>query len=369
MNRRDALTYALGAAAATAAAPGAAQAAAGSARTLDLAAARKLQDSTLLVDGLDPSGLTERYLGMLEQAGVDVWNQSMGGFPSFVNLLRFLDKYSSRIVQVKSVRDMRAAWKAGKVGHLSSWQSSETLVRDGDPTMPAIKNLRGYKELGLRIVGLVYNVAGPFGGGAVDPQAGLSRAGHRLVEEIHAQNLILDVGGHTSEQTSFDALAISKGVPVICSHTNVRALNDNERNMTDRLMEQVAATGGCIGLTVDNDFHARVRNSPEGVTPQVGLEKHLDQWDHVKKLVGVDHISFGPDFMFDRPDLDHIVPELWPSDIYSNNPPWFMVKGLKDVSELPNLTLGLMQRGWTDAEIRKVLGENLLRVYEKVWGA
>ncbi len=131
MNRRDALTYALGAATAAAAAPAAAKAA--PARTLDLAAARKLQDSTLLVDGLDPSGLTERYLGMLEKAGVDVWNQSMGGFPSFVNLLRFIDKYQDRIVQVKSVKDMRAAWKAGKVGHLSSWQSSETLVRDGDP--------------------------------------------------------------------------------------------------------------------------------------------------------------------------------------------------------------------------------------------
>lgn len=367
MNRRDALFSAMGAA--TALAAPTALGAQTRGRTVDLAAARRLQDSTLLVDGLDPSGLTERYLGMLESAGVDVWHQSMGGFASFVNLLKFCDKFSDRIVQVGSVKEIRAAHKAGKIGHLSGWQSSETLVRDSDPTMPQIGLLRGYKQLGLRIVGLVYNVAGPFGGGALDPSVRLTRAGKRLVEEIHKERLVLDVGGHTGEATSFDALDISSGVPVICSHTNLRSKVDNPRNMTDKLIERIAATGGVIGLTVVNDFHARsTKDEKIPVTPQVDLDKHLDQYDYLKKLVGVDHISFGPDFMFDRFDLTAIIPELWPADVYSNNPPWFMVKGMENITSLPNLTKGLMERGWTDAEIRKVLGENLLRVYEKVWG-
>ncbi|MES2451330.1 MAG: membrane dipeptidase [Pseudomonadota bacterium] len=369
MNRREVLLSTMGAAAVVASPAALAQA---GGRNATLRDARRLQDSMLLVDGLDPSGLTERYLGMLEAAGVDVWHQSMGGFASFVNLLHFCDKYSDRIVQVKSVRDMRQAWKDGKVGHLSGWQSANTLIDEGggSSVLPAIGNLRGYRELGLRVCGLVYNVTSSFGGGAVDPQAGLTRAGKRLVEEIHKERILLDVGGHTSEQTSFDALEISTGVPVTCSHTNLRAKVDNERNMTDRLIERVAATGGVIGLTVDNDFHARTRHDgATPVTPQVGLEKHLDQYDYLKKLVGVDHISFGPDFMFDRPDLVEIIPELWPADIYSNNPPWFMVKDIKSISDLPNVTLGLMQRGWTDAELRKVFSENLLRVYEKVWGA
>jgi len=362
VDRRQLLFSAAGAAAALSASGPARS------RTVDKSAARRLQDSTLLVDGLDPSGLTEKYLGLLEAAGVDVWHQSMGGFDSFVNLLRFCDTYPDRIVQVKSVREMRQAQKDGKVAHLSGWQSAETLVRDADPTMPAIGNLRGYKELGLRIVGLVYNVAGPFGGGSLDPGVGLTRAGRRLVEEIHKERLVLDVGGHTAEQTSFDALDISQGVPVICSHTNLRALVDNERNMTDRLIEKIAATGGVIGLTSVNDFHARTRRDARPVTPQVTLEKHLDQYDYLKKLVGVDHIGLGPDFMYDRPDLTAIIPELWPPDVYSNNPPWFMVKGYETISDLPNVTQGLMQRGWSDAEIRKLLGENWLRVYEKIWG-
>lgn len=369
MNRREYLFSALCAASAFSASGALAGQAAGE-RAVDRDAARRLQDSTLLVDGLDPSGLTEKYLGILEAAGVDVWHQSLGGFDSFVNLLHFCDKYSDRIVQVGTVREMRQAHKDGKVAHLSGWQSADTLIADGWPTMPAIKNLRAYRELGLRICGLVYNAASSFGGGALDPSLGLTRAGKRLVEEIHAQKIVLDVGGHSGEQTSFDAIEVSKGVPIICSHTNLRALVDNERNMSNRLIEKIAETGGVIGLTTVNDFHARSRtHEMTPVTPQVGLEKHLDQYDYLKRLVGIDHIGLGPDFMYDRPDLVAIIPELWPADVYSNNPPWFMVKGFETISDLPNVTQGLMQRGWTDAEIRKVLGENWLRVYEKVWGA
>ena len=367
MNRREAFRAGLGAAAALAA-PGA-LAAQKSGRTIGMPEARRLQDSTMLVEGLDGSTLNDEYLAKMEAAGVDVMHQSVGGFQSFANLHRFLDRHPDRIVQAGTVRAIREAHKAGKIAHVSGWQSAEQLARDGDPVMPAIENLRGYKQLGLRIVGLVYNVAGPFGGGSLDPGVGLTRAGRRLVEEIHRERLVLDVGGHTAEATSFDAIEISQGVPVICSHTNLRALVDNARNMTDRLIEKIASTGGVIGLTSVNDFHARVRNSPQPVTPQVGLDKHLDQFDYMKKLVGTDHIALGSDFMWGRKDLVAIIPELWPGDVYSNNPPWFMVKGSETVSEIQNTTRGLLERGWTEAEIRKVLGENWLRVYEKIWGA
>ncbi|MDT9598853.1 dipeptidase [Sphingosinicella rhizophila] len=367
MNRREALFSALGAAAAFSA-PGAfAQNRGGNVSVKD---ARRLQDSTILIDGLDPSGLTERYLGMLEAAGVDVWHQSMGGIDSFVSLLHFCDRYSNRITQVKSVRDIRRAHKDGKVGHLSGWQAAHPLISDGGPTMPAIRNLRMYHELGLRIVGINYNVQDSFGGGAWAPTVPLSAAGRRLVEEIHKLNIVLDVGGHTGDQTSWDAIEMSKGMPIICSHTNLRALVDNPRNMTDRMIEAIARTGGTIGLTTINDFHARSRKDEKiPLTPQVALDKHLDQYDYLKRLVGVDHIALGPDFMFDRPDISVIIPELWPPIAHSNNPPWFMVKDYEVITDLPNVTQGLMQRGWTDAELKKVLGGNLLRVYEKVWGA
>jgi membrane dipeptidase len=398
LNRRQALFSAMGGAIIlTAPTALAAQSRGRAATKVD---ARALQDSTIVVDGLDPSGLTERYLGMLESAGVDVWHQTMGSYSSFVDLLHFCDQHSSRIMQVKSVRDIKRAHKEGKVGHLSGWQNSGALISDANPCAgrgnggdqstprgafvysgalqePAIKNLRGYKELGLRIAGINYNLKDSFGGGALFPEEPLTAAGRKLVEEIHKNNIVLDVGGHTGDQTSYDAIAMSKGVPIICSHTNLRSIMDNPRNMTDKMIEQIAATGGTIGLTTINDFHARSRKDANiPVTPQVGLDRHLDQYDYlkrlvgvVKKLVGVDHIALGPDFMFDRPDIKEIIPHLWPPTAHSNNPPWFMINDYETIVDLPNVTQGLMQRGWTEEELRKVLGGNLLRVYEKVWGA
>jgi len=370
MKRREAIFSALGAAATLSATSAFAQ----SGRNASLADARKLQDSTLLIDQLDGSAMTDEYLDMLESVGVDIWQgHGMSSVSNATFLLKFLDKHSKRLVLVKSVGDIRQAHQDGKMGYLVGWQSAASLAADTSAWgIPPIEDLRTYWELGLRICGLIYNNTTVFGGGSLDPDIGLSRAGRRLVEEIHKQRIVLDVGGHTGDQTSYDAIAMSSGVPIICSHTNLRSLADNPRNLPDKMIEQIAATGGVVGLTAVNDFHARSRKDAHiPVTPQVGLDKHLDQYDYLKRLVGVDHIGLGGDFMYGRNDLTQINPLVWPPDAYSVLPPkeMFMVKGYEKITELPNVTQGLMQRGWTDDEIRKVLGGNWMRVYEKVWGA
>lgn len=330
----------------------------------------EVQRSTLVVDGLDPSALTEKYLDMLKAGGVNCWHQSVGGLASFANLLTFLDKNSQTLVQAGTVREIRQAREQGKIAHVSGWQMADPLILDANGEGP-LKNLRAYRQLGLRIASIAYNNSNIFGGGCLDPDVPLTRAGHRYVEEVHKQRLVLDVCGHTSERTSFDAIQMSKGVPIICSHTNARALTDNPRNISDRLIEAIAKTGGVVGLTAFSDFHVRSRKDEKVErTPQAGLDKHLDQYDHLKKLVGVDHIGMGPDFMTGRVDIDAMGMdrERWPADVYSDLP-WYMVKDFETIIELPKVTQGLLDRGWSAADVRKVLGENWLRVYEKVWGA
>jgi membrane dipeptidase len=330
-----------------------------------------IQRSTLVVNGLDPSNLRVEYLDMLKEGGVNCWHRGGGNLSAFATALRFFDQHKDRIVSATSVRDIRQTHREGKIAHISGWQSADTLISDGGGRGPAIENLRAYHELGLRICGISYNVANHFGAGCAEPHIGLTRAGRRLVEEIHKRRILLDVSGHTGEQTSLDALEMSKGVIVVCTHTNVRALMDNPRTTTDREFEAIAKTGGVVGLTAFNDFHARTRNDAKvRRTPQVGLEKHLDQYDYLKKLIGVDHIGLGPDFVDGpgRNDEGSADRNRMPAEIYSEQP-WFYVKGFESIAELPNVTRGLIRRGWSTAEIRKVLGENWLRVYEKVWGA
>lgn len=332
--------------------------------------ATAIHQSTIVVNGLDPSDLRVEYLDKLVAGGVSCWHRGGGNLAGFSRTLQFCDEHSSRILSAGSVGDIRRAFEERKIAHLSGWQSASPLITDGGDRGPALGNLRGYHELGLRICGIAYNTENAFGGGCLVPEVGLSELGRRLVEEVHKLRIVLDVGGHTGEQTSFDALAMSAGVPVVCTHTNVRALNDNPRCNTDRFFEAIAGTGGVIGLTAFNDFHARTRHDTNVArTPQVGLERHLDQYDYLKKLVGVDHIGIGPDFIDGpgRNDVGTPNQSSQPAEIYSQRP-WYYVRGFEDISQLPNVTTGLLARGWSVEEVRKVLGENWLRVYEQVWG-
>jgi membrane dipeptidase len=334
------------------------------------AKAWEVQRSTLVVDGLDPSALTEDYLKMLKAGGVNCWHQSVGGLSSFANLLTFLDKNSQSIVQAGTVREIRQAREQGKLAHISGWQMADPLIMDANGFGP-LQNLRAYRQLGLRIASIAYNNSNIFGGGCLDPDVPLTRLGAKYVEAVHNQRIVLDVCGHTGERTSFDAIQISKGVPIICSHTNSRALMDNPRNASDRLIDAIAKTGGVIGLTSVSDFHMRsTKDENVEASPQATLDKLMDHFDHLKKLVGVDHIGLGPDFMTGRVDLDAMGMdrERWPADVYSDWP-WYMVKDFETIVELPKVTQALLDRGWSAADVRKVLGENWLRVYEKAWGA
>lgn len=324
----------------------------------------------IVVNGLDPSALTPRYLEMMKAGGVHCWHQSIGSsFASFARLLTFFDENSAHIAPARSVRDIRRLHREGRIAHIAGWQSASGLIVDGEPVLA---NLRIYHELGLRICGIAYNLADMFGGGCFDPDVGLTRAGHRLVAEIHRARLVLDVAGHTNEKTSFDAIAMSGGVPVICSHTNVRALNDNPRCNSDRMFEAIARTGGVIGVSAFSDFHVRKISDVKTLrSAQASLDLHLDQYDYLKRLVGIDHIGVGPDFLEGRNRSGSLSPSdriLMAPEAYSQETPWFYVKGFENIGELPNVARGLAERGWRENEIRKLMGENWLRVYEAVWG-
>ena len=152
------------------------------------------------------------------------------------------------------------------------------------------------------------------------------------------------------------------------------ALNDNIRAISDRLAEAIAGTGGVIGLTALSDFHVRNAESYKEhgrVSPQATLDMHLDQYDYLRDLVGINHVGLGPDFVWGNEPPYHHVAEIsltFPPEASSLGP-IRMVKDFENISQLPNLIRGLEGRGWSQEELDKVLGGNWLRVYEQVWGA
>ncbi|MDH3223080.1 MAG: dipeptidase [Gemmatimonadota bacterium] len=326
------------------------------------------QDS-IIVEGLFAGTMRLSHLRGMQEGGVDC---GVAGGPSdmssFAGLLRFFDAHSDEVVLAKSVAEIRQARREGKISNVFCWQSAGALGADfNSPLGSAQTALRAFHEVGLRIIGLCYNVVNVFGGGCLEPEVGLTRAGRRLVEEIHSLGMVLDVGGHTGERTTLDAIEMSRGVPVVCTHTNVAAIADNWRCSSDRVIDAIAATGGVIGITAVNDFHVRGKGVT-GPVPHIGIEEHVDQYDYIKRRVGVDHVGMGTDFIdgMPIPYEGGVNTEIITADMVDT--PWRYVRGFESIAELPNLVGGLQARGWTDEEVGKAMGGNWLRVYEQVWG-
>lgn len=332
---------------------------------------RALHDSTLVVSGLDVSTLNDDYVELLKQGGVNCWHKSVGQVDAISDIYNFVDGRSD-VTVARTVGEIRAAHAQDKISLVFGWQAADTLAPRMMNVMlgPPSTSLRAYYELGLRIIGIAYNLMNHFGAGNMEGDVPLSRAGHVLVEEIHKLNMLLDVGGHTGERTSLDAIEVSAGRPVICSHTNIASIADNPRNVSDRLIDAIAATGGVIGVAAVNDFHVRGREQMHVAhSPRVGVAELVDQVEYVKDRVGIDHVGLGPDFVEGREvPYDRVNQSLAINREIISDGEWLYVEGFEKISQLPNVTAEMIDRGWSADDIRKVLGENWLRVYERAWG-
>ena len=333
----------------------------------------------LIVDGLDVSIPSKEYLDLLKAGGINCVHKSVGGLTSIGTFYDFLDQHSSVVERATTVGEIQRLHRQGKLVFVFGIQHANDLEalmeKTGSGVLTPLKALRAYYELGIRVLGIAYNVANVFGGGCIDHHIGLTRAGRHLVEEVHKLGIILDVGGHTGEQTSLDAIEMSEGVPIVCSHTNVAALNNNARATSNRVFEALARSGGVIGLTAISDYHVRNPRSAKlhgPVSPPASLETHLDQYDYLRKLVGVDHIGLGTDFTWGSGDgyvrFNQPYSLTFPPDVRSEGGIRY-IKDFENSSHLPNLINGLRERGWSKEELGKLLSSNWLRVYKRVWGA
>ena len=333
--------------------------------------ARSIHEGTLIVNGLDVSPLNDNYVELLKQGGVSCMHKSAFGIDTFSDLYNFVDSRAD-VVVARSVTDVREAYANEQISLIFGTQMADPLATRMLNVIagPPRTSLRGHYELGLRILGLAYNLPNHFGGGGMETTVPLSRAGHLLVEEVHKLKMLLDVGGHTGEQTSLDAISIAPEMPVICSHTNISAIADNPRNISDRLIDAIALTGGVIGITAVNDFHVRTRDHMDVAhSPRVGVKVMVDQIAYLKKRVGVDHIGLGPDFTEGlRINHDLVNMSLAINREIISDGEWLYVKGFEKISQLPNVTKEMISRGWSTEDIQKILGGNWLRVYEAAWG-
>lgn len=231
-------------------------------------------------------------------------------------------------VWVRRASDIDEAFARRRLGVVVSLEGCEVLA--GQLSM-----LRTFYRLGVRAAALTWNVRNELADGVAEPRgAGLTEFGREVVREMNRLGMVVDVS-HLSEAGFWEVLEVSAH-PVIASHSNARALCDHARNLTDDQIRALARKGGVMGINFFPGFLRR-----DGPARLEDVARHID---HVVELAGPDHVGLGSDF-----DGISTVPE-----------------GLEDPSRLADLTELLARRGYDDATIRKILGENFVRVFRTV---
>jgi membrane dipeptidase len=283
-------------------------------------------------------------------------------------------KYPNDIVLARTAEDIRRAHAQGKIAALIGVEGGHMMGND-------LHVLRIFADLGVRYMTLThfYNDEWADSSTAKPEHNGLTDFGKEVVREMNRQGILVDIS-HVSDKTFYDALAISKA-PLIASHSSCRALCNHVRDMSDDMIKALAAKGGVIQINYERSFidqaykdasekesgnvvamfdafkkecgdddsciskklnEQQEKLTAEGKLPHVSWERIVDHIDHAVKLVGADHVGLGSDF-------DGAT----------------MPEGMEDASKLPKITEALLRKGYSEADIRKILGGNTLRVMEQ----
>lgn len=232
--------------------------------------------------------------------------------------------------------DIERIFGAGKIASLLGLEGGHAIEN-------SLGALRAYYELGARYLTLTHNGTLDWADAASDTarHGGLTRFGEEVVREMNRLGMLVDLS-HVSPATMSDALNVTRA-PVIFSHSSARALTDHVRNVPDSILQRLPQNGGIVMVTFVPSFvseRVRTYRGPRDSAPNATIADVADHIEHVRKVAGVDHVGIGSDF-----------------DGIDRGP-----EGLEDVSKFPALFAELARRGWTDEELRKLAGENLLRV-------
>ncbi|MEM6845369.1 MAG: dipeptidase [Bacteroidota bacterium] len=254
-------------------------------------------------------------------------------------------------------------------------------IENGYPIGQDLSNVELYYDKGVRYITLVHSANNDLADSATDPEGtehgGISAFGEEVVKEMNRLGIMVDVS-HGNDSVFYDAIAMSHA-PIIASHSNARAVTNHERNMTDEMLKLMAENGGVVQLTMLADYlreappnperdsamaelratmasvsemtdeeRAALRQSFQEINekypnPPATVEHVADHIDHIVKIAGIDHVGIGCDF-----------------DGGGG------IEGVFDASEVMNITIELVKRGYSEEEIEKIWGGNLIRVFKEV---
>ncbi|NQZ30526.1 MAG: membrane dipeptidase [Oceanospirillaceae bacterium] len=258
------------------------------------------------------------------------------------------------LIQVESFADIERARVQGKLAVSFDLEGGVPLCES-----PAMVDL--YAKLGVRQIHLAYNRSNSLAGGCHDVDLGLTDKGRAIVDSINANQLFMDIS-HTGYRTSMDIMAYSDK-PVIISHGNPRALKDHGRNYYDDQLIACANSGGVVCI----NGVSRFLNDP-----LASASSMVEAADYLVQLIGVEHVGFGLDFVYDQ-DLDDgpeglDVNAWWPPEHgYAKATEGFLNTLFAPPERFIEMTSLFESRGYSQAQIAAIYGENMYQLAQKVW--
>ena len=294
---------------------------------------------------------------------VEPWeNEFETAMVGLAQALDHLDDLTDISMIVRSAKDIEQAQESKRVGIIMGTQNSSLVEND-------LSLLVILQRLGFRVVQLTYNNSNRLGDGVTVPEdKGLTELGREWVHEMNRLHMVIDLS-HCGYRTSTDAIAESD-TPVIFSHSNASALCNCSRNKPDNLIRSIAETGGVIGVT---SWSPLLKLSGPST-----LDDYLDQFEYIANLAGIDHVSFASDTAEGVVTREEWTKTHKPDGVFYNPSftgklDWFSYdtrrpKGYESIIDTTHVWDGLVERGFSEDEVEKIMGRNLLRVFREIWG-
>jgi membrane dipeptidase len=339
-----------------------------------------MQNPHLIIDGMGSAALLPgaqvpppAYNGVpwLDRAlasGLTAMNVTMGikgvaqGADDFRAYLHSVHGYLSyfelepRLLHVRTAADITRAKAEGRLGIIFGCQGLDSKL-EGDPSLILIM-----AKLGQRIMQLAYNERGMIGCGCLEPEdTGLTEFGRICIREIDDARMVVDLA-HAGPRTAREAIEFTSRIPVI-THANVRALREHPRNAPDEVLDALARRGGVIGITAYAPFCEKT----PGRRP--ALDDMIDHIAYVADRCGIDHVGLGSDFFEGESwvRFERFFRRRYPAIVGDYTIDTVYVEGFSRADDYPALLAALRRRGFTEADVAKVLGGNFLRVFTEVW--
>ena len=320
-----------------------------------------LHDDAIIIDGLiiakwDRSIFEDMRRGGLSAANctVSVWEGFGDTVANIADMKKLIRENSELVSLVRTTGDIAQAKQDGKTGIILGFQNAHAFEDN-------LGYIEAFADMGVRVVQLCYNTQNLIGTGCYERDGGLSGFGREAIAEMNRVGIMVDlshVGGATSEEA---ILASAK--PVCYSHCLPSGLKEHARNKSDDQLRFIADQGGFIGVTMFPPFLTR------GIEATVA--DYVVAIDYVIDLVGDDCVGVGTDFTqgYDKGFFDWITHDKGRHRKLTSFGTILNPEGIRTIGEFPNLTAAMQKAGWSESRIRKVMGENWVRIFGQVWHA